>query len=912
MLILATTIIIWMKFNGGIMKKIIIPIIAVTAFAAALGSCQKQEIVVPDTQQEVTLTFSSEKPSFDDDTKTEWTGETIQWSAGDKIAVAYTVDGNWQNASGNASGDAKLYKSTALEAAAETAKFNVSTDFTGETEGTHVFYGVYPAPSATSFPDAPVATLTIPAIQTPTASSFDGSADLMTAVSGEYSAIPDDRHVSLRWTRLVAHANITLKALNGVTEGETVSSIELTAQGGANLVGSQKVNIITNEVTNNNNESNILELNGGNLTIAEGGNIEFWACILPETLTSLTVVVETNKATYTRVIESCNLVFMQNARNILPINMSTAVREAKEEVSWVLVTPDESLTEGTYVLVASTNTKTGALVSTNGSSSAPTFNTSVSVSDNTLNGVTEAMQFDLSGTTGNYILAVTGQTTNYLYTTSSNNGVRVGTNANNVWTIDKHESNSNAFVFKCNATSRYLGVYNNTDWRCYTAFDVTNFTNGNGSSQIYLYKKQSGSVVPDTTPRISVPSKSIEVEADATSAEFTYTLKNVEGTPSIEVAEDATMAVVSTAVNEGTVTVLFNENTETVEKSATLVLSIDGAENVEVVITQKAWVDTSVIEELTVAEFMDKDVNTDVWYKLTGKVSNIVNTTYGNFDLVDETGTVLVYGLTATKVTSNDNSFASLNLKAGDVLTLIGTRADYNGTAQVGGPAYYVSHLVSCAAPQIACSDNTVTITAEDGATIYYTTNGDDPTTSSETYTSPFDITETITVKAIAVAAEKPQSSVAEAVCQYVAPGDAPLITVNVTFSEYAAGTQYAENEEHRINNDLTIYTTQCHFTSELRIYSSETHNGYVVSNMLPGSISTMSFNAGYKTDVLNVYGSDDGSTWTLVKELNTTTSYEDYIVDFESTTYKYFKLDVEGTNQIRLKSMSVTYKSEN
>lgn len=349
MLILATTIIIWMKFNGGIMKKIIIPIIAVTAFAAALGSCQKQEIVVPDTQQEVTLTFSSEKPAFDDETKTEWTGETIQWSAGDKIAVAYTVNGNWQNASGDASGDAKLYKSTALEAAAETAKFNVSASFKGTGLGTHVFYGVYPAPSSTDFPAAPVATLTVPSTQTPTASSFDGTADLMTGVSvGDFQARPaEDETISMAWTRLVAHANITLTALNGVTEGETVSSIKLTAQEGANLVGSQKVNIITNEVTNNNNESNILELNGENLTIAEGGNIEFWACILPETLTSLTVVVETNKATYTREITGIEKTFMRNARNILSINMSTAARDEK--------VVDNSDYSGIYAIVAKRN-----------------------------------------------------------------------------------------------------------------------------------------------------------------------------------------------------------------------------------------------------------------------------------------------------------------------------------------------------------------------------------------------------------------------------------------------------------------------------------------------------------------------------------------------------------------------------
>ena len=44
-----------------------------------------------------------------------------------------------------------------------------------------------------------------------------------------------------------------------------------------------------------------------------------------------------------------------------------------------------------------------------------------------------------------------------------------------------------------------------------------------------------------------------------------------------------------------------------------------------------------------------------------------------------------------------------------------------------------------------------VSITAEDGASIYYTTDGNDPTTSSTLYEAPFTITETRTVKAIAV-----------------------------------------------------------------------------------------------------------------------------------------------------------------
>lgn len=46
----------------------------------------------------------------------------------------------------------------------------------------------------------------------------------------------------------------------------------------------------------------------------------------------------------------------------------------------------------------------------------------------------------------------------------------------------------------------------------------------------------------------------------------------------------------------------------------------------------------------------------------------------------------------------------------------------------------------------------TVTINSDKNvAAIYYTTNGDEPTTSSTLYNGPFTLTETTTVKAIAV-----------------------------------------------------------------------------------------------------------------------------------------------------------------
>lgn len=96
--------------------------------------------------------------------------------------------------------------------------------------------------------------------------------------------------------------------------------------------------------------------------------------------------------------------------------------------------------------------------------------------------------------------------------------------------------------------------------------------------------------------------------------------------------------------------------------------------------------------EATIAEFLDAPVSSSQYYILTGEITELANTTYGNFTLVDATGEVYVYGLTATQVTSNDKSFSSLGLKEGDTVTLCGTRDEYGGESQVGGPAYYISH----------------------------------------------------------------------------------------------------------------------------------------------------------------------------------------------------------------------------
>ena len=138
--------------------------------------------------------------------------------------------------------------------------------------------------------------------------------------------------------------------------------------------------------------------------------------------------------------------------------------------------------------------------------------------------------------------------------------------------------------------------------------------------------------------------------------------------------------------------------------------------------------------------------------------------------------------------------------------------------------------------------------------------------------------------------------------------GSGEGVTRSYTISDYAAGTQYAENEVHKLDDNVTITTTKCHFTSELRIYSSTTYNGFAVISA-NGPIVKLAVNAGNKQDTINVYGSNDGTTWTtstVATIKTTTTSYKDYSVDI-ANGYKYLKLDVDGTQQVRVKTISLT-----
>ena len=535
----------------------------IPSLAALLGlvACQKAETNLPEesgSQAETyAIEFVSERPQTDDGTRTHWDGQTILWDQSDFIRMGYTVNGVWQNGSGNASEDAKLYGSqgTTLTEGGAVASFTTNVNFKGTTQGPHEFYAVFPGSATVStMPAAPKASVTIPMTQTPLADSFDPTADLMLGHSIDpYDARPTTP-VRLIWNRVVAHGQITLKNLPGTVSGETVSTITLTAQAGANLTGAQEIDITTGSYTPaaDNTSGNQIIIKGDNLTLDSNGNVTFWMAILPEDLTGLVVRVQTDKATYTRSITSFSRTFIANRRNVLSINMASAVRVSDYPSHgdyYTLVTDNAALDEGHYLIAYVSGDKANVLSGIAGSSNTyGAYVGNIDVADDAI-AYNDAGAYDVEvmKTANGYSLKLGDQ---YLgYTSSATSGSNY-LSFNSTFASNKYEwtlavdANGNATITNVYNTARVL------QWN--SASGQERFSCYTGTQKAVQLFKWTGSAVPKVTTR---PATDITVSSAILNARFsnlgTTNVQNVhflwgtkenELTETLEVGDDFDVA----------------------------------------------------------------------------------------------------------------------------------------------------------------------------------------------------------------------------------------------------------------------------------------------------------------------------------------------------------------------------------
>lgn len=128
----------------------------------------------------------------------------------------------------------------------------------------------------------------------------------------------------------------------------------------------------------------------------------------------------------------------------------------------------------------------------------------------------------------------------------------------------------------------------------------------------------------------------------------------------------------------GETEVTFSAPAATASRTATLSLQVDGQTEFQRinVLQQTEKVELPISTCATVLKGPDSDT-----YRVKGSVTKIVNTTYGNWYLADETGEVYIYG--TLDANGGEKNFTSLGIEVGDIVTCEGPKTTYNGVVEL-------------------------------------------------------------------------------------------------------------------------------------------------------------------------------------------------------------------------------------
>ena len=180
----------------------------------------------------------------------------------------------------------------------------------------------------------------------------------------------------------------------------------------------------------------------------------------------------------------------------------------------------------------------------------------------------------------------------------------------------------------------------------------------------------------NNTPIILPAQDVVEFGAEGGDTSVALTLTNITENVTYTVSDYNVIDEVY--VDNGVLYITVNENTSSESRTATITLKANGAE-ATITVQQEGKAVTSTVT--TVAEFLAAEEDDTKEYTLRGTITAVANTTYGNFDLTDDTGTVLIYGLMSPDGETN-KYWATSGAKLGDDIVVKTIRTSFNGTPQ--------------------------------------------------------------------------------------------------------------------------------------------------------------------------------------------------------------------------------------
>lgn len=212
--------------NCNAMKKIFTKLMLLAVAATAIVSCENNyEEQTPVVELTQTVTLSADKTAV----RTELIEGVPYWSKGDQIGV-YVVEG-------------ESYKNYAFKNDSEEA--SLTTSFTGETAVANTLFVYYPYTNFNNPVTEKGVKVEILANQEPTAASFDGRTDLMIAKPVTLDEAGNQLS-DLEFARVAAIVKIVLKDKTDNLAGQHVSSLTMTAA--TNLVGRVYLDVVNQEI----------------------------------------------------------------------------------------------------------------------------------------------------------------------------------------------------------------------------------------------------------------------------------------------------------------------------------------------------------------------------------------------------------------------------------------------------------------------------------------------------------------------------------------------------------------------------------------------------------------------------------------------------------------------------------------
>ena len=829
----------------------------------------------------------------------------VKWSEGDKLMVIENEETFRKTSDIAIDGEGK-------------AQFTVSFP---ETAGAVTYNAIFPASAVNTGADftAEELELQVKSTQWASAESFDPTADLLVAKQLEFEAQPEE--LNMQFKRLVALGKMTLK---GIDEGSKVMQVTFTADQGVVVAGRMLVNATTATVLESGYDytSSSITVNYEEACEVTGNYDVYFTCIPfeMEENNCFTVQVICDNAVYTRDVEipsGRSLKFTAGNLATFTVDMAEGDKVEAEASTTVTDTLTRATTGITGTSYASWSGKTGDSGAVYAGQSAA-GNESIQLrSNNSNSGIVTTTSGGFarkitvtwnSGTSDGRTLDIYGNNTAYTNPTDLYKDATKGTKLGSIVKGD-----GKATELEITGDYAFIGMRSNSG-AMYISEIKIEWQKGGGN----------GGSVEIVVPSFDLDKRQLSYDVEGGSQNIT--VEPIDGFDNIVSAE--TSAEWLSIVNDGYTFTVTAEANEGFARTANITFSADGCEDIVVAVSQKP--NYNAAKEVTIAEFKAAKEDDTTLYRLRGTITNVAETTYGNFDLTDETGTVYIYGLCSP--TGASKYWSASGAQLGDDIELITVRTSYSNTPQ-GKNAIFVEKQRPGTIAFWSFEKTSASFTSEGGVaeikvsaynlkedielefkagedgdlfeadyadgvlTISADVNELTEELNATLYVRSGDLEQTITISQAA----------------YVEPGeggDEPVLvekTATLSFANKAQRTTFTTSQQVWEQNGLKLTNDKASSTNAVADYANPArfYQNSKLTLDAPGNIKSITFvcnSSSYATAMKNSVGTVAGAT--------VSASGSNVTVTFAEATSSQFVV-AKMTAQVRMNSLSVTYMGE-